>query len=109
MDWSKISYKSLGAFISVPFLAAICAWINIGAKNGSVNLLWLFGSSLVVCIPWAVITRHSAMSLAVSGSVFDALYGIFHLAAFILLGQAVSSIQLVGACIIIVGLILMSL
>lgn len=105
----EISYKSLSAFISIPFLAVACAYVNIAAKNGSMSLLWLLGTSLVVTVPWMVITRHSTLSLAVSGSIFDALYGIFHLAAFILLGQAVSSIQLVGAVVIIAGLILMSL
>jgi hypothetical protein len=109
MEWSKVSKHSLWAFLSVPLLGILCAYVNVGARQGSLGLVWLFITSLIVCVPWAIITRYSKMSLSIAGAVFDGLYAVAHLITFVYLGQGATPLQLTGAGITILGMVLMAL
>lgn len=108
--FEKLSH-SIWAFISIIPLATLGAVSNVYARNSAsyIGIILLFVMSLLVTIPWAVIVRHSAISLAVSSALFDALYDTSYFVAFIALGESATPIQWVGAGLTVCGIVLLSL
>ena len=106
-----MSFKLITAYLLIPILAIVGAWLNIYARNveNHISTVLLFIMSLLVTVPWVIIVKYSLTSLSVAGAVFDALYGISYFLAFVVLGEAATNIQWIGAGITIIGIIMMSL
>jgi uncharacterized membrane protein len=96
--------------VVLPFLALLGAWFSKQLKAGRNGFFFLLPlNALLTGTTWAVVTKTTAMSLAVATVIFDTTYSLSYFLAFVLMGEQVTLIQGVGVMFALVALVLLSL
>jgi multidrug transporter EmrE-like cation transporter len=107
---SKLHFYGWIAFATLPFLGVLNAAVNIYARNSGIcGTVWLFVTANIMVLPWFLLIRKSNIDLSVAGASFDAVYSLFYFVAIVMMGQPATCLQWIGACVTIVGIVLMAI
>ena len=87
--------------------AFLGAFVSKQISLGKINMLWALLVSLVVGLQWAWIVKQSS-SLIVSAVIFDVVYSSSFVLGFIILGDRLSWMQVLGFCLSVTGVAMMS-
>lgn len=97
---------TLWAYITLPLFAAVGAFTSLKVRQGS-SIWWIPVVGILPTISWIIICRYTGYSLAVAGSIYDALYDLGYFITLVALGEPAVWYQWIGMALVVIGIVLM--
>lgn len=97
-------------FCFVPIVSVVGAVLSRQLKltQNNVYLFMIPIASIFTSLTWALISKYTKISLSVATIIFDSILSISYFLAFVFLGEAITTTQIIGVILAITSMVLLS-